>query len=386
MAIHMKRYGILILAVLSFLLVSCKDRNTGKIRPVKLVEDIIADTSSYEYHQLLAAAEFNSHGTIAVVGDPKDVMIVTEYLLTCDFHDNISGQHKSDGLPDFSGETVAQILDDANAPYDGYIAEKGEEALRTLNVRNFLNAVDTVSLISPLDETGVSYKQRAKVVVFASSLSSAYGHYDADTLCKRLGVDVPVIAPVQAMVDYAEARHEGPLNLVVWSDSKKLSRGTYSSSMEGLNYQAFAPVKDSLNDASGVRKQFLQLLDMYMDAGNAEKVSAMLLDDYDIPADLVSEAVSEILLTDDDNLLIYRNILEPDFECITPGRAIADRCYKYLRTANAFTHRIAYPELRSYITIPSTDEIVELRDRYLSSSLMEFMLEYAPKTFSLYVR
>lgn len=381
----MKRIGILYLALLSVLLVSCKDCNTGQFRTIPMVEEIIADTASIYYHQVFEAGNGNNHGTIAVVGAPVDVVLVSEALLTADMHDNISGAHTPDGLPDFSGEIVAQILDIAHPSYETYAAENGEEALRELNVRNFLSAVDTAALVNPLDETSVQYKGRAKMVVFASSLSSAFGTADVDTLCRSIGPELMTVAPVQAMVGYVQARHESHLNLVVWSESSKIARGAYSSVI-GETYQALAPALEYAEDSICVRSSFLNLLDMYVAAGNTAKISAVLVDNYDIPQAELDATVEEILTTDDDNLLIYRNILEPDFECICPGKAIADVCYKSLRTANAFTHRIVYPELRSYFTSSSTGFLVEVRDSYLSPELMEFIQVHAPKTFSLYVR
>lgn len=382
----MKRYVVLYLMLLSALLVSCNDHDAGVARPHPLVEAIVADTTSSYHHAVRAAGHDNNHGTIAVVGAPADVVLVSEALLTADMHDNISGSHNPDGLPDFSGEVIAQILDNAHSSYEAYASENGEDALRELSIRNFLRAVDTTAVENPLDSTSVKSRKRSKMVVFASSLSSAFGLFDVDTLCSSLGADIITVAPVQAMVDYAKARHHGPLNLVVWSESSKISRGVYSSSIKDEDYLALAPSMEYVEDSISVRSSFLSLLDMYIDAGNTQRISAVLVDNFDIPSGSVDQAVAEILSSDDDNLLIYRNILEPEFVCVYPWIAIADRCYRHLRTANAFTHRIAYPELRSYFTSSSTEFLVEMRDRYLSPELMEFIQVHAPKTFSLYVR
>ncbi len=390
----MKRYVILYLMLISALMVSCSDHDPGAARPHPLVEAIVADTTSSYNHAVRAAGHDNNHGTIAVVGAPSDVVLVSEALLTSDMHDNISGSHNPDGLPDFSGEVIAQILDIAHPSYEVYASENGEDALRELSVRNFLRAVDTTVVENPLDGSSVRPKRRAKMVVFASSLSSAFGLFDVDTLCSSLGSGVIAVAPVQAMVDYARSRHHGPLSFVVWSENSRITRGIYSSSMKDEEYVALAPSMEYVSTASSidaedsvsVRTSFLRLLDMYMDAGNSRRISAVLVDNFDIPTGSVDQTVEEILSSDDDDLLIYRNILEPDFECIYPGPAIADRCYRHLRMANAFTHRIAYPELRSFLTSDSTEFLVEMRERYLSPELMEFIQVHAPKTYSLYVR
>lgn len=377
----MKRTGLIILMLAALLAVACRERNTGMMRPIQLVETIVADTSSYHYRQISALKGIGSHGSIALVGDPEDVMRLTEYLLTYDGHDNISGAHLSDGLPDFSGETIAQILDVAGSPYSAVLQDAGAVTLREKNLKNFLLATDTAYVAGPYDGV-MQHRQSAKMVVFASSYSSAYGRYDADTLCRSIGLEYPVIAPVQAMEAYADMKTEGTMNLAVWTDMDKISGGLY----DGL--QAFAPQTDTTADDQA---RLCRFLDMYVDAGNSARLSAVLLDDPDVDAEAMESAARMVIASTEDNLLNYRNLLDNGFEFITPGEAIAEQCYAYLRRANAFTHRIAYPELRSYITMVQDEPegetvLVGLQDRYFPTPLMEFMVEYAPKSFSLYVR
>lgn len=391
----MKRFGIILLLAAMLSGVSCTRRAEGVIRPVAMVQEMLADTSRYYSRQVLAAGMHNDHGTIAVVGVPEEVILVTEGLLTCDVHDNISGRHAADGLPDFSGETVAQVLDIAGAPYDAYCASGTDgaagtidlnETFRTLHVRNFLHAIDTTSLISQVDESSAVFKQRAKMVVFASSYSDR-ARYDIDTLCRRLGVDIPVITPVKAVSDYVRHNIGSESHLLVWADDAKIGNRVWQGRQEGVTYHPYACGLDTpAASDSLVRASFLHLLDGYLDSGSEAKLAGLVVDNLCLPFDSLREVIEGILSTDDDNLLIYRNILNPDFECFSVAEAISDVCYGGLRTANAFTHRIAYPDLRSFFTSTSAEQIVELRDRYFSESLMDFMEEYAPKTFSLYVR
>ncbi len=378
--IQMKQSSIILFVLASLALVSCKDRQTGSFRPVSLVGQILSDTSSVPYRQLAKADSPNVHGTIAVVGAPEDAILVTEYLVSYDCHNNISGKHTEDGLPDFSGETFAQILDEAQSPYGDFLSQDESVLLREANVLNFLMAVDTTCLASPYDTTGYLYKQRSKIVIMASSESSSYGYFDIDTLCKSTGTDIKIFAPVQAMAEYAAERHGEQTNIAVWSVADKISNGVYSG------YKAFAPV--SYQDTT-VRQSFLRFLDMYIDSGSGKRLDAMFLDDNSVSVDELNGVIDEIVSTDNDNLLIYKNILDENFECIHPGKALAEKCYDYLRKANAFTHRISYPEVRFFITssVPSgRNALVELRDKYFSDSLMDFMEQNAPKTFSLYVR
>lgn len=381
----MKRIGIIFLSLASILAASCSVRPESLMRPVELVEGMLADTTQYYSRQVIAAgAAHNDHGTIAVVGAPQDVILVTEGLLTSDFHDNISARHESDGLPDFAGETVAQVLDIAGAPYSAYGTMDQDQTFRTLNVHNFLQAVDTTCLRSQADESSIQFKQRAKLVVFASSYSSA-ARFDIDTLCSSLGVKIPVFMPVETVADYSARIFGERPNLMVWADADKAAKGVWKTGVHGTMFQTQAPEAGVAADST-VRAGFLRALDNYLDSGNEAKLSGLVIDNVPVAVDALRRVVDELLSTDDDNLLIYRNILNPDFECFSVPEAIAHECYAYLRAANAFTHRIAYPELRSFFSSPSADHVVELRDRYFSEQLMDFMEEYAPKTFSLYVR
>lgn len=52
----------------------------------------------------------DSDGSIVVFGTGANVDSLTRYMLRCDNFDNVSGRAKPDGLPDFSGETIARVL------------------------------------------------------------------------------------------------------------------------------------------------------------------------------------------------------------------------------------------------------------------------------------
>lgn len=410
---------ILLLVLCAF---SCIRKKDGNVSVIPLTLKVLKDTSSAAYKNISSFNPGDSRGTIAIVGAPEDVMRVGEQLLSCDRRDNISGTSRPDGLPDFAGETFAEILDFANYPYGEYIALQNGDFLREINVRNFLDAIDTACLQSPYDTTSGLYRQRSKAVIFASSYSSAYGHHDIDSMLVGTGSALPVLTPVHSMVEYAFGQQKGPVNLLIWSDKSKVDNDLYAPVIpqmlaahgEGSSYKVLVPYRDSLAEDDGLREELLDMLDTYM-SSESKKIDAILLDDGEVSLDELSSIVEAIVSTDDDELLPYRSVLSENVLCISPALAFSEQLYTYLRKYNAFTHKIAYPDLQFYITYPSVDlpedvydvdggfsfaykysrkmdpdtstfSLVKLRDRYFPDVMEEFMEKNAPKSYSIYVR
>ncbi|MBQ3996841.1 MAG: hypothetical protein II637_02255, partial [Bacteroidales bacterium] len=111
----------LFLAAVALLAVSCSDHQVSGRYVSPYAKSILTDTSSVEY-RILSAYDMQQEetGTIAVIGEPEETLVLSEYLLGCDNFSNINGSAVPDGLPDFSGEVIVPILDVANAPYKGY--------------------------------------------------------------------------------------------------------------------------------------------------------------------------------------------------------------------------------------------------------------------------
>ncbi len=419
----MKLLRYIFLAAVSACLFSCVGKKEADSQMIPLTLKILRDTASYDYRSISACRAGDNRGTIAVVGAPEDVLLLSEELISCDLYDNISGVSRSDGLPDFAGETFAEILDFANYPYDGYLSLGNSDFLKEVNVRNFLSAVDTVCLQSPFDSTGTIFRQRSKVVIFASSSSSAYGRRDIDSLLSAAGSPVAVITPVSSMAAYVMARRKGSVNMLVWGGADNVASNVYSPVLspmldgrgDGSRFSVFASRRDSLDAHRQVRRELLDILNRYAESGSGGKIDAILLDERRVSYAEFISAVKELQSTDEDNLLQYRNMLSENLVCVSAARAIAEQCNVYLRKHNAFTHRVAYPDLRFYITYPSVNlpeevydvdggfsfaykysrktsagrpdfSLVELRDRYFPESMAEFMKSRAPKSYSIYVR
>ena len=195
-----KKSVLLLLLVAVLLSTSCFRRDGNRTVLLPYVQRLVSDTTSVQFDVLQRVNPKSKSGAITVLGEPTDVVRLTEALLRCDRFNNIDGSLSPDGLPDFAGEVIAPVLDAANAPYAPYMEAGNEEFLRELHVRNFLSVMDTTCVFSPFDLEDRLPKPSAKVLVLASSLSAEYGEADIDTLCAIAGKPIPVVSSVGAMI------------------------------------------------------------------------------------------------------------------------------------------------------------------------------------------
>lgn len=164
----------LILALFTvFALFGCSRKTCGGTNTIKLIEDILADTSSVRYSLVNGFDEHYTKGKIAVIAPQARTAALVKYLTTCDVFNNIDGTKNPDGLPDFSGETILCMPEIKNVP---------DTTLDKVGMRELI-------VIQVLD--GVQHG--AKVVILAPELA-ATGLEDVDYLFESLGKDLPIIA------------------------------------------------------------------------------------------------------------------------------------------------------------------------------------------------
>ena len=401
------------------LAVSCGKHPSGGKYVTPYVSALLSDTTAYDYKVVSAYDVTANNGTIAVIGEPEETLLLTEKMMGSDRFNNISATRRPDGLPDFSGETFAAILDRANAPYDGYFTHANEDFLSELTVRNFVAALDTACFLSSYDKDRLVHKAGAKMVVLSSSLTAACGYWDIDTLCVSASRAIPVVSAPQAMLDLAWERHGEGLNLGVWTTGKSLGAGVWSTVFPRIaskhhdakaTYEVFCP-----DSTVTVPDRFFEFMHMYTAAGNSARLSALILDDHAVDADSLRSVVDAVMQVDQDNYITYRNFLADDFEVIDAASAVSSVCYLYLRATNRFTHRIAYPEADIYVTAPSNELpenayapdgwmnddfrfnravnvaepsylLMELKEKHLTGSFRDMMQVRTPKIFSDYFR
>ncbi|MBR1872123.1 MAG: hypothetical protein IJ795_02815 [Bacteroidales bacterium] len=398
-----------------FAAVSCREKKVTGAASIPFVEEILSDTTSRNY-SLVSSYDSDYHGgTISITGAPEDVMLLAEAFITADMSDNIDGKKGGDMLPDFAGEVIAPVLDVANAPYEDYFTLGNDAFLKEVAVRNFLFALDTVSLISPFDPAHTARKVKAKTIILASSLQAVSGQAEIDTLCRVANPGVEVISALDAMMADAAACKGSS---VLWTTRERRDLAVFDKYFErhpAYRCPVYSPAIDSLRDEGSVGGRLLDMLDDMAASGKTLRIGAIVLDDNELSPSELQEAIDMVRDTDDDYLLVYKNMLAPDCKCISAGESVTRLCYRRMRERNSFTHRIAYPSLKCYVTTPAaslpdtvcdldgsmtysfryyresgssgeTYSFVELRDRYISEALLEKMKDIAPKTYSLYVR
>lgn len=378
--IDVTRFTVFLSICALLALSSCAKKAIGKLQPVPIVQRMISDTSSSGYSLVSSYNIKSTAGPIAVLGMPEDVMRVTEELLTSDYCNNVSGRPPGDGLPDFAGETVLMMLDLANSPYMGKADEEDGVKLREVTVRNFLSALDTIYYRSPYETEEHLIKRKAKLILIASSLSSFYGLYDIDTLCKSAKKAVPVFSSLGSAVKSSIRKAKSGLS-IVWASPGLLREAEKGEAVENM----FIPISKG-----DVERRFKDLLDKCEGAGKKEKIASIILEDNALPIDSLKNFVQALKNTEEGEMLVYKKMLSPDFEFILPEKAVAQEAYSYLRKVNGFTHKIEYPGIQALVSLPSPDKYsyiyVEMKDRYFEDSLFTYMSNFAPKTFSLYVR
>ena len=398
------------------MVLSCGRTKPGTGHVVPFVQRLLSDTLSAEFQSLSKVDLDNVSGSIAVIGAPEDAILISEALLDCDLRDNISGRHVPDQLPDFSGETIAPLLDRANAPYNGFLSGGNPDLLREVTVRNVLLSLDTLCWQRPFDVMPPIRKSGAKLVILASTVSSVYGLDQLDTLRKVALSHLPVFSSLEAMLDDAASRKPGTRHMLVWTSASNYESGVWQDAPAIRNLASPSscvayPAADSLS----IRDNFLSMLDNYIEEFGTRKISFILLDDPSVDPAEIDAVIASLLASDDDNLVIYRNMLASDAACLSPSRSLRVLVFDYMRKANLFSHMIAYPHFSGMFTAPArgledgayapsgdfADDFrylraqdrpgqdyvpVMLRDRYIPDSLKVFMKQRAPKMYSRYVR
>lgn len=382
-----------VLAVMA-LIPACKGPQPNNVMVGEYAMGLINDTTQAEYQIISDSRSRNVFGEISVIGEPEASLLISESLITCDEFDNISGHAKSDGLPDFAGETISPILDRFNGSYASLVKGGKEDLLAEINVRNFVAALDTACYLNAFDKDKIVHKSGAKLVILSSVYSSAFGYDDIDTLRSLTNSKVKVISPVHAMLDAAWDACGKGMNIGVWTTPGVLESGVYAKVFDKMRdqrkdmnakYTVFTP-----DTASTVTARFLDFLKKYADSEEQGRLQALIVDDLSVPVEELREAVKSVMAVDQDRYITYLNFLAPDFKVIDFRESVSSACFKFMRSNNAFTHKISYPQVNLYVTAASEHDssyvTVELKDKYLTEDLRNLMIVSTPKIFSEYVR
>ena len=324
--------------------VSCNDRAPVVRDTIPYVKQIAVDSAG-TFSLVKRYQTEGAKGSIAIIGEPEECLLLSQSFLAVDDVDNIDGKPVPDRLPDFAGETFDVFLDGFNAPYLR-LASSSVDSLREVAVHNVVTALDTVAYGNAYDRTSRLRKSGAKVFVLTSSILSGYGRFDIDTLFKMAGREAVVLSTDEALV--GTAVRAGLKNVAVWAPAK--AGEAYLSPAEGgPEVTVITPEGDD------TRTAFRDLLKQYRQQKPYTVLDAVLLDSFTINPEDILEEVENIHLQITEEDMYFDGILAVDFRILEPKSCLTDACYRLLREKNLFTHNIAYPSARYFQTEKGMD-------------------------------
>jgi len=380
----MRRLSILSLVAVAAALCSCKVHVATPRPAVPIVREIVADKENPSHRLLKGQLPSAKEGSVFIIGEPKEVVALTDAFLCADRFDNASSRAIPDGLPDFSGECFSGILDETGAPYAALLAQDDGTLLRELCVRDVLAALDTTCYLSPYDLEGGMRKAPAKVLILASSCMAAYGQFDVDTLFQQMGCRIPVLSPLQCMLDEIFGQVDGDFNLGVLTDRANLSSGIYSSlfsyrcHQKGLKASACTVLAP--RDSSDLLTGFF---DDYIASGVRGKLNYLIVDEPGQDVDALYERVDALLSVMNPESLQYRGSIADDLKILVPDDCVLRQCYALMRERGLFSFRIAHPRAEAFLTTPS---LIPYSDRYAAPLTVQAIESAPEKTRSFYVQ
>ena len=338
--------------------VSCKEVQMQPRNTISLVHSIAADTAGVGR---LVASSGQASGSIAIIGEPENALLLARRFQGSDHVDNVDGTAVRDSLPDFAGESFDVIMDALYSPYSHFwtsarpladsLRHQVLDSLREVAVLNAVCAWDSLSWRSTADAEPVLRKERAKVLIFTSSLQAQWGLFDVDTLLQMTGGKSHVLSPVHTLLEDAYA--SGARSLAVWTTRDVRSSGAWQSVFASLGYPDAYLTVIAPDTALDVRTELRKLLRQYRSSGRV--LDALLVDSFTIDmAPLQSELalIRNAGTAEDESFLA---MLAPDFHLMEPTASVIGATYRLLRDNHLFTHRIAWPSVHFYETAESEE-------------------------------
>ena len=352
------RINILIGISVVALVCSCKPQVAPPRPTVALVEAIAADTSGL--------------GRLALIGEPREGILLARRFVTADRVDNIDGMARRDSLPDFAGEVFDVILDAYNAPYSHFFAGGPDkdarlDSLRTAAVQNAVFAWDSTCFRSASELESRLIKSRAKVLVFTSAMQAEYGLFDVDTLQQLTGGKSCLVSAMHTLLE--EALESGARNLAVWTPRDVRVSQVWQKVFEQMEVPDVTLAVITPESAMDVRTEFRDVLRQYRTTGRV--MDALLIDSYSADLLPLQGEVAMIRQGGTDEDAAFGRMLSPDFLVLDAASSVVRGTYRLLRSQNLFTHRIARPFARYYETAESPDGspvLVEVGASYVQNA------------------
>lgn len=337
-----RRFFFLLLLVL--LPAACR-REVVETRPtIPLVREILAEKSGPRI-ALLRDRRPMPQQDITIIGGEFACDMLAERLSFRDLRDNVDGSHTPDGLPDFAGETFACIEDGRH--YAEWVATGESEELRRQAVFRVLSALDTVVHISPYDLDGLAVKPSTKMIVLADPFLTEYGGFDVDTLFRSSGCDIPVVCPMESMIEKAFVQSSRwDLSVGILCDPQFDSAGIYerifARKAAEIGAKGANCVVYGMAPGDSVLYRFL---DRYLAEGNTRPLDAILIDNLSVDPESMKTDLAEIVSVMNESSMTLGRQFSRGFFFLNSLEEVSDRCYAFLRENNLFTHNIAKPQV-----------------------------------------
>jgi len=347
-----------ILLLSAAVLCSCAGKQqTGKTS-IPFVREVISNTSSVEHRKVADYTPAKS-GAIYIIGSEDYVSALRQELLECDRFDNVDASSKPDGLKDFSGETIGSVFDLLYTPYSQY---SSDSQVREICIKDILSTMDTVCYVGAFDKTGVGTKPCAKLAVLASPYFSEYGHFDADTLFSALNCSMPVISPLNVMIDEALENTGKDAMIGVIAPSESIPIAGYTALVQekakdlGLESAECVVFPSDSSETNPL----VSFLDKYIAAGYTHQLEAIIIDDLDIDASAFNDELEVMLSGVNAETGAYSNLLAKGFKILDIRSAVSTKCFRTLREMNLFTHNISKAKAADYQTLLNDENSVVL--------------------------
>ncbi len=346
---------LILIILMSSALFSCRNRVPDIPDVLPFVKRAMTDTTFAAYHCIEGYIPYEKDGTIAVIGDYESVYGFTEDFVSADYFDNIDAREQPDELHDYAGETVTPVFDLANTPYSGFLDAGNVPALRETAVAMAVASMDGSCYSNLYEEKARSQRRRAKILVLSSPYLCSFAYKDICSLFASKTDEPPVVSVLDQM--FLSAFEDGPeAGVALLAPKEELEHGIYGNVCKRLvqDGRSLPEYLEFPLEGKDFREAFLHILDSCATAG-IRLSRLMFVPPYGYDPDSLSRVIEEIYESPGIDMEVYRSVMAPDFRLTDAFAESLKEVYRIMRHENMFTHRISYPEVVPFVTVPGND-------------------------------
>lgn len=346
--------------------VSCSQVNGPDKEPLcDYAQQIIRDKNGAPYRMIASTAPMNSKGSIVIVGEKEQTVLLGNRIAGADVRNNVSAELLSDGILDFAGEQFFMLYDEEHSPYAGVYERESADSLRRLAVELCLDAIDTVCAVSPYDRQGEGRKLQAKLIVLNSAYLTSFGEYDASELFSQIGSSVRIISPLDCMIRKMLSTEKESYRVAVFAPEGANDKEIYQTSIR----KACSEMGKTLSECYVFRCDTSDvsclsgMLDSYIENGGAGAFDFIFCDDLTIDAGQIIRESGIINSVMYEESMKYGSYISRDVIVLDSARETTDALYSHLRQSNNFRFRIAQPQKIEFMT--NDGWMIPFSERYL---------------------